>query len=190
MGDTIGVIARLQVQAIPVKRNRIGYDPGPILEVERAAIGPSGMVGWRGNAWVIDAHHEAHPASRGGGSRALSVGFTGHYRAMADHFGSAPVGIAGENIIIDSPGLRLGGLGVGLVIGSAAGNVELRSPRVAAPCVEFTCFLRNDEELLPREDVADDMAFLDHGTRGYILDVSHLDHPVVLAVGDEVSLIG
>lgn len=189
MAEPIGRIVRLQVQVEPVKHKGVGYDPAPIAAVERAAVGPDGMVGRAAEGWLVDAHHRAHPNGHGGGRRALSIGFTGHYEAMAERFGDVPVGIAGENIIVEGPPLRLGDLGGGVEVATAAGVVRFLAPRVAAPCREFTCFLRGYPELLPREELEDDLAFLEDGTRGYILEVSHLAGPVEIAVGDLVSVI-
>jgi len=188
VGD-IGQIARLQVQAMPLKTPGEGYDPGPIVSVERAVVSRDGVLGWDGDRWVVDAHNATHPDVRGRGNRALSVGFSGHYEAMAGRFGWAPLGIAGENIIIDGPGLRLDRLGGGLTVRAAAGEVAFTGPAVATPCVEFTSFLKGASAVLPRTEITDDLAFLDAGTRGYILDVTQLGEPVEIRVGDPVAVI-
>jgi hypothetical protein len=183
----IGPIVRLQVQRDPLKVKGIGYDPAGILAVEEAAIGPHGMVGRHQDTWVLDAHHSAHPRSRAGGRRALSIGFTGHYDRMAQHFGDAPVGCAGENLIVATPDrLTQSDLAGTLVVHSADGEVELRRARVAAPCAEFTSWLKGLDAVLPVLDQPDDVAFLDNGLRGYILDVAHLPGPITVRVGDEV----
>ncbi len=36
----------------------------------------------------------------------------------------------------------------------------------------------------------DDVAFLDDGMRGFILDVSHLERPVTIRLGDSVTVRG
>ena len=55
---------------------------------------------------------------------------------MEDRFGSAPVGVAGENIVIEGPALSLGDLGEGMGVENGAGDlISLERPRVAAPCV-------------------------------------------------------
>ncbi len=100
----LGPIVLLQVQRTPLKVPGGPYDPRPLLPVSEAAVGPEGMAGFHDGAWVLDAHHAAHPARRGGAGRALSIGFTGHYRLMAERFGSVPVGIGGENLIVEAPG--------------------------------------------------------------------------------------
>ncbi|MCL1587510.1 MAG: hypothetical protein M3092_03755, partial [Actinomycetia bacterium] len=98
--EFVGEIVRIQIQRIPIKTKGVSYEPSGIVEVPKASVDASGMVGWHDDVWAIDAHHKAHPASRAGGRRPLSIGFTGHYALMAERFGNAPLGIAGENIIV------------------------------------------------------------------------------------------
>src|SRR3989304_6150768 len=112
----IGAIVRLQVQRDPLKERGVGYDPTGILAVEEAAIGPLGIVGRHEGTWVLDTHHAAHPRSQAGGRRALSIGFTGHYDRMAKRFGVAPLGCAGENLIVEIPN-RLPGSGLARALG-------------------------------------------------------------------------
>ncbi|GMQ97920.1 MAG: hypothetical protein BMS9Abin17_0423 [Acidimicrobiia bacterium] len=186
-GDLIGTIARLQVQRYPIKLKGEAYLHEGILQVERAAIDAWGMVGWHDDAWIIDTHHHAHPSRRGGGKRSLSVGFTGHYELMEERFGSAPIGIAGENIIVDGPPLSLSQMGEGLVIDSSAGiDVMLVRPRVAAPCVEFTSFMLGLDHVAPREEIQAPMADLHDGRRGFIVAADHTTKPAELRSGDKV----
>lgn len=186
MAERLGTIVRLQVQAEPLKWTGI-YDPGPLILVDRATISGDGMLGWVEPGWMIDAHHAAHPASRGGGRRALSVGLTGHYDAMSERFDGVVLGIGGENIIVEGPPLRLPEISGGFTIRRPDGSeIALREPRVAAPCLEFTSYLLRSDEVLPREDVTAELAFLDDGTRGHI--VAFDGGPVVIEVGDEVWL--
>jgi hypothetical protein len=183
----LGPIARLQVQRDSVKSRHAGYDPAPILSVAAAAIGPLGVVGRHDDAWVMDVHHGAHPAGKGGGRRALSVGFTSHYDHMERRFGAAPIGCAGENVIVAADEvIGLCDLAGTIVILAEAGEVALDGARVATPCVEFTSFMLGREGVAPRDEVADELAFLDGGTRGYILGVAHLDRPMIVRVGDLV----
>jgi MOSC domain-containing protein YiiM len=190
MSETaLGTIVRLQVQREPLKTKGVEYDPAPILAVERASVDPLGMVGWTESGWVLDAHHSAHPRARGGGNRALSIGFTGHYDRMAERFGSAPVGVAGENIIVENGGrLFEKDLRGTLVIRGANGDVEMTGARVAAPCREFTSFLLGLDQVPDRAVLAEDLEFLEQGTRGFILDVSGLEGPALIDVGAEVVL--
>ncbi len=185
-GEFVGEIVRLQVQRVPIKVKGAGYLPEEILAVERASIDASGMLGWHDGAWVVDAHNKAHPSARGGGNRPLSVGFTGHYEAMAERFGKAPLGIAGENIIVDGPALWLADLGDGLIVETSEGELLLDRPRVAAPCAEFTSFMLGLDEVAPSAVIKDELAALHDGRRGFIVTADRASKPVELNLGDNV----
>ncbi len=186
-GDEIGRIVRLQVQKVAIKRRGEGYKPEGILVVDRAAVDAWGMMGWSGDHWVVDAHHRAHPSRRGGGRRQLSIGFTGHYDEMARRFDTAPIGIAGENFIIDGPAFDLSGLGDGVVIVTADGTaLALERPRVAAPCVEFTSFMLGLDHVAPLAEIAGPLGELDDGRRGFIVSADHSPDPIEVRVGDTV----
>lgn len=186
-GDEIGPIVRLQVQKIPIKRRGEGYVPEGLLVVDRAAVDAWGMVGWHGDAWVVDAHHTSHPSRRGGGRRQLSIGFTGHYSEMERRFGNAPIGIAGENCIVDGPPLTLGELGEGVVVVTADGTeLALERPRVAAPCVEFTSFMLGLDAVAPLAEIEGPLADLHDGRRGFIVAADHARDAVHIAIGDRV----
>lgn len=185
----LGRIVRLQVQREPLKSKEILYDPSPLASVDRAAVGSGGMVGWVGGGWMLDAHHVAHPRARGGGNRALSIGFTGHYARMAERFGEVPVGVAGENIVIGhEERLFETDLQGALVIIGRDGDLEARVSGVAAPCREFTSYLLGLGAVAERSAIADELEYLEHGTRGFIVDVSTLSRPVSIEVGDRVLL--
>jgi len=185
--EPIGVILRLQIQRIPIKVKGVGYDPSGIAGVLKASVDAWGMVGWHDDVWAIDAHHKAYPASRAGGRRPLSVGFTGHYALMAERFGHAPLGIAGENIIVDGPALSLDDLGPGLIVVTSHGTeVLLERPRVAAPCLEFTSFMLGLDSVAPREEIEEPLADLDHGRRGFIVAADTATAAVEIALGDMV----
>jgi len=187
----LGPIVRIQIQRNPLKKPGVGYDPQPILAVEEAVIGPPGLVGRHEGSWIIDAHHADHPASRGGGRRALSIGFSEHYDRIAGRFGAAPLGCAGENLIVATEGRidphDLAGV---VVVRTGEGEVALGGARVAAPCAEFTSFLLGRPGVATRDDVADHLEFLDGGTRGYILDLNPLDGAHRIRVGDRVEVNG
>jgi len=188
-GEFVGPIVRLQVQTVPIKVKGVGYLPDKILTVDSAVVDAWGMVGFHEGLWVVDAHHKSHPASRAGGRRPLSVGFTGHYELMAERFDHAPVGIAGENIIVDGPALSLAGLGEGLVVETADGSlIQLERPRVAAPCVEFTSFMLGLDEVAPLAQIEAPLADLHDGRRGFIVAADHDPKPIAIAVGDTVFL--
>jgi hypothetical protein len=188
VSELIGPIVRIQVQAEPLKASGV-YEPGHLVLVERAYLSADGMVGWDGTGWLVDAHHVAHPRSRGRGKRALSIGLTGHYTAIGERFPGAEPGIGGENIIVEGPPLRLPEIERGFLVRRRDGSeIELPAPRVAAPCVEFTSYLLGSNTVLPRDEIRDELAFLAAGTRGHIVDVRHLTTPVVVETGDEVWL--
>lgn len=186
-GDEIGRIVRLQVQKVAIKRRGEGYVPEGILPVERAAVDAWGMMGWSGDHWVVDAHNRAHPSRRGGGRRQLSIGFTGHYTLMRERFGNAPIGVAGENFIIEGPALTRADLGEGVVIVTSDGTeLLLERPRVAAPCVEFTSFMLGLDHVAPLSDIEGPLADLHDGRRGFIVAADHAPDPVEVRVGDAV----
>lgn len=189
--DELGQIVRLQVQKVPIKVKGEGYLPEEILPVDVATVDAWGMLGLHEGTWVVDAHHRSHPSGRGGGRRPLSIGFTGHYEMMQSRFGTAPVGIAGENLIIDGPPLTLNELGEGLVIRTASGDeIPLVRPRVAAPCLEFTSFMLGLERLAPLDEIEGPLSDLHDGRRGFIVAADHTPKPVTVAIGDKVFLAG
>lgn len=186
MSEAFGRIVRLQVHAEPLKQDG-AYVPDHLVSVDRATINADGMLGWDGIGWVVDTHHRAHPRAKGGGNRALSIGFTGHYAAMAERFDSIPFGIAGENIIVEGPALVASEIVGGVVVRHGdGGETLLRTPQPAIACAGFTSFLLGSDELLDRTEIADHLSFLSTGTRGFILSVDHLERPVEISVGDEV----
>jgi len=192
MSDSpLGRIVRIQIQRSILKHNGVGYDPSPLLQVEEAAIGPRGITGLHEGSHVMDVNHAAHPLGRGGGRRTLSIGFTGHYRHMAARFGNVPVGIGGENIIVEHNGrLFPEDLAGTLVILGSSGEITVTGARVAAPCREFTSFLLGRDGVADRSEIADELAFLGEGMRGFIVDGSALERPMVVRVGDEMVLRG
>ncbi len=187
-GDFVGEIVRLQVQRVPIKVKGIGYLRQEILPVEMASVDAWGMLGWYGGAWVVDAHNKAHPSRRGGGRRPLSLGFTGHYAAMAERFGEASIGIAGENMIVDGPALWLSDIGAGLIVELSEGELLLERPRVAAPCAEFTSFMLGLDEVAPMADIEDALSDLHNGRRGFIVSADQASKPAALALGSKVFL--
>ncbi len=190
-GEAIGRIVRLQVQKVPIKIKGVGYLSHEILSVPTASIDAWGMVGAHEGTWVIDAHHKAHPASRAGGRRPLSIGFTGHYDLMAERFGEARLGVAGENIIVDGPAVSLADLGEGVLIETANGElIPLERPRVAAPCVEFTSFMLGLEGVAPLAEIEGPLADLHDGRRGFIVAADHSPTSVTVEVGDRVFFAG
>ncbi len=183
----IGTIKLLQVQRGPLKVKDVSYDPRPLLEVESASLGPDGMLGSSAGGWVLDVHSSMHPACRGGGNRALSIGFTAHYDAMSARYGARLLGEAGENIIVESSGMvTLADLDGTVVIKAAEGDVELTGARVAAPCREFTSYLLGLDHIPDRAELGNDLEFLGHGMRGFVFGLDHLGGWITVRTGDEV----
>jgi hypothetical protein len=188
MSELLGRIIRIQIQAEPLKATG-RYDPGHLVVANKAMIGEAGMLISDESGWIVDAHHRAHPRARGGGNRALSVGFTGHYEAMALRFDSVPVGIAGENIIVDGVAVGMDEISGGLFIRRPDGaEIELDGPRPAAPCRPFTSFLLGSDDVLERETIQSELEFLSEGTRGFLVSVDTVDGYEEIAVGDEVFI--
>lgn len=187
---SLGRIALLQIQRERLKAKGVGYDIAPLLRVAEMSVGPGGVAGRHDGGWVLNVHHEAHPRAVGGGNRALSIGFTGHYRLMEQRFGSRSTGYAGENIVVkcEEP-VTEADLSEGVAIRGSHHEIVLTGARVAAPCREFVAFLRGLDEVPDREEADADLDFLDHGMRGFILDVAHLTAPVTVSLGDEVVVM-
>ena len=185
----LGRIVRLQVQRSILKHRGIGYDPAPLLQVEEAAIGPQGITGLHDGGHVMDVNHAAHPSGRGGGRRTLSIGFTGHYQLMAARFGDMPLGIGGENVIVEcADRLFTDGLAGTLVIRGSGGEIAVTGARPAAPCREFTSFLLGGDAVAARSVIADELGFLGDGMRGFLVDGSTLERPMPVRLGDLVVL--
>lgn len=192
--ELLGSIVRLQVQASSLKVGRPPhrrYDVGPLCAVASLTLEPNGVVGWTdGEERVADVHHRDHLASkhRDDDHNGISVGFSSHYAAMRERFGDhLGDGLAAENILVQTD-LMLGeeDLGGRLLIETAEGaRVRLDDPLVATPCVEFTRFaMRFPDEARPDRTVAEALAFLNDGMRGYY--VAYAGAPVRVRLGDRV----
>jgi hypothetical protein len=158
-----------------------------LASVPAFALSPEGVIAKINGGWMVDSHHAAHPANaQPSHGRLLSVGFTSHYAAMAEHFGSATVGDAGENLIVETDGIitedQIAG---GLLIERPGGNIELHQPVVAEPCIPFTRFRLGDPEA-DLELVEPNREFLRRGMRGYVMGLGNLIATVEVEVGDLV----
>jgi len=185
----LGEVAHLQVQRSPVRHRGVGFDPTPLLAVDELAVGPPGLLGRHDGGWVVDVHGSVHPQVRGGGRRALSMGFTAHYRSMAARFGDLPLGTAGENVIVDT-GRRvtLQDLEDGVAVETAEGILHLGDARVAAPCPEFTSYLLGLPHVAERDEIDADLVFLGGGMRGFLFAVDHLSGWTLVRPGDRVMV--
>ena len=190
----LGPIVRLQVQPTSLK---IGegkdqfFDPAGIQPVDVLELDDGGVRGWKGETRFADVHHRDHPATKLRGTlNSISFGFTGHYREMRERFGDHLTnGIAGENILIDSPvHWSLDDLGQGVVIARANGStVILGEVIVADPCAPFTRWsLRFPAGTTPDRTVTEGLQFLSNGMRGYYC--RYVGKPVQIEIGDMVFL--
>jgi hypothetical protein len=190
MAEIVGRIALLQVQRRRLKGGGV-YDPDPLVSSDRMLLTREGVLADVAAGWVIDTHHASHPERPHWSGRAtVSIGFTSHYRKIEDRFGPKPLGVGGENIIVETDRIwTIDELAPGLVIVTALGPVLLTNWRIAEPCVPFTRFLLGEPDASVH-DVQDDLAFLKHGTRGFVTAMDNLSEPVEIRVGDEVRLAG
>lgn len=190
----IGTVVRLQIQesSLKVGTNPRRYDPAPLRAVSSLRITPAGVVASDADdAPLIDVHHRDHPASKNHeGVNGISLGFTGHYRAMRDRFGPHLVdGIAGENILIEADRqFDAEELAHGVVISDENGHLlPLQQVIVAAPCAEFTRFaMRFPDDARPDPTVTKALQFLHNGMRGFY--ASHPGETATIHLGDRVFL--
>lgn len=90
----LGPVIKTQIHAAEVVHDSM-YDADLICPVEALWLSRAGAVGITGSGAVLDFHHEDHPGLRKfRPGRQLSIGFSGHYEAMENKFGWAPLGIA------------------------------------------------------------------------------------------------
>ncbi|MDJ0923690.1 MAG: hypothetical protein QNJ77_03930 [Acidimicrobiia bacterium] len=188
MSDRIGEVVLLQIHGdllVPGDR----FDPTPLVEVDEMSIDSSGVLGRTNGMWAVDVHHRSWPGR--GGRRPVSMGFTSHYDMMRDRFRDVPLGTAGENILVTaSQRISLEDLGTGVVIRGADGRAAiLTQPFVARPCQQFTSFMLALPYKAEREEIADELAFLEGGMRGFIFAVDGLEEPVTIKNGDGVFLL-
>lgn len=177
--EPLGPIVRLQVQTDhlklgqpPVRR----YDPTPVVAVAGLGIDVDGVTGIQDDGTVLlDVHHRLHPRSRHRGDNGVSLGFTGHYRAIGERFANVfSVGAAGENLIIDDDRVHDEARFVrGVVIDGDGEPVRLTAVIAAPPCVEFTryCLGRTADVAADREAVTAGLEFLGGGMRGFYAEL-------------------
>lgn len=171
----LGPVTRLQVQRSRLKPGPRGsreYDPSPITAVEALRVDGRGATGLLGGAEVADVHHPEHPDSRHRrGVNGLSLMTTGGYARLRARYGPHLAdGVAGESVLIDTPGALGPALeGAPLEVLTADGPVPLTGVTVCSPCVEFTRWCLRLEPDAPVDDaLLAAMDDLDHGARGLL----------------------
>jgi hypothetical protein len=190
---SIGTIALLQIQRSTLKTgekpHRV-YDPAPLLRVNQLAVGSGGAFGLAPRqGWIVDIHHRAHPDSKNlDGQHGISLGFTTHYGAMRDRFGSRiELGCAGENIIVEAiRQFAITDLQTGVAIFAPDGSQRLRLTvfDVARPCRPFTGWALGGS--VESDVLKAHLQFLDGGMRGFLLGGEATG---VVAIGDQVMVL-
>lgn len=192
----VGTVVHLQVQRASLKvwnGQKRHYDPDPLFAVDWLELADGGVNGGVGHGSAItDVHHRDHVESKNShGANGISIGFVTHYERMRQRFGSHMTdGIAGENILI-ATGARFirADLPEQLIIEAADGrSATLHGIQVADPCVEFTRFALQLSHDAPNDGgVAEALAFLRHGMRGYY--ARYQGPPIRIMAGDCVRLV-
>lgn len=182
----LGPIVKCQISAQALVREG-RYIHADIIPADELHLGVDGVVGWCAGRALLNHHHRLNPRLRSWKpGRLLSIGFTGHYAAMADRFGSAPLGCAAENVIVHCDRLVTEDeLAAGLQVRSEDGSVviDLEPAAVAKPCVPFTKFMLGNQEASD-DEIAPNRAFLDKGIRGFVLGLANqTDGPKVITPG-------
>lgn len=188
----LGPVVRTQIHTDRMV-NGGRYDYEMIVEADALLLGPDGVIGQIGDENVLHGHHRLHPNKTRADNpkkflpgRLLSFGFTGHYEAMANRFGEAPIGCAAEDIIIERSGvITLEELQGGLQIRRGAESVDFDGVAVAKPCVPFTKYLLKDQQA-DDDTVAPNRAFLEAGMRGFLVGLADETEHATVRVGDEL----
>ena len=173
-GQVLGTVVRLQVQTDHLKPRPSGsghYDPVPLREVDRLDLSSRGCVAPGG---LLDLHHADHPESRNARLvNGLSVLPRAHYERMRARYGPHVVdGAAGENVLIASEGpWTEKDLAGRLLLEVDGGTVAVRAPMAAPPCVEFSRWCLRRDDLDVDDEVRAVLEDLDHGMRGFYLQV-------------------
>lgn len=185
----IGEISLLQIQT-GVLTGRGSYDLSMLVPVDTLRVTPDGVLGLADAAWVVDRHHKKHPAAKHWrAENSLSFGFTSHYDLMSSLFRPTPLGHAGENVIVVADHMvKLEEIAGGMRVETSSGHIDLTTPSVMEPCVEFTRFMTSRPDASPH-DVNEDRQKLRNGVRGYATGFDSAD-PVELRIGDILSVRG
>jgi hypothetical protein len=172
--ELIGTVVRLQVQRSRLKPGPAAtrsYDPTPLLQIAALDVGPRGGIGLDESGPVVDVHHADHADSRNRQLRnGLSLLPRAHYTALRAQFGAHVVdGVAGESLLLDTPGSWLADPPTGpLLLETAEGeHLELANVTPIAPCIEFSRWCLRRPVGPVDDEVQATMRALDGGARGY-----------------------
>ncbi|MDE0168983.1 MAG: hypothetical protein OXS29_05640 [bacterium] len=187
----VGLVVLLQIQKkklnVVTPDGKV-YRTTSLIEVESLKVGSGGVIAAIDGGWVLDRHHSGHPAEANEHRphRVLSIGFTRHYKLIESEFGWAPLGAAGENIVVDTEErLHHEDVAKGFVIRTSGGELELDPPDVLNPCVPFSKFLLRDPGT-PARRVVGAQRFLGAGMRGYSMGTSRVPDYATVEKGDLV----
>lgn len=187
----VGIIALLQIQKeklnVVTPDGKV-YRTGSLVRVDSVKVGRAGVIAEVDGGWVLDRHHSAHPVETAEHRphRTLSIGFSRHYKLIEGEMGWAPLGVAGENIVVDTEDrLHHEDVSLGFVIRTSDGDLELDPPDVLNPCVPFSRFLLREEGAPPPRLLAA-LEFLAEGMRGYSMGMSRVPDYATVRTGDLV----
>ena len=168
-----GTEVKMQVARRRIRNGPV-YDPAPLREVSRVRLSAEGVVGYDGQAWLLDSHHRAHPErTRFQPHRVLLIGFEPNYRRLWEEFRPIDLGGAGEALIFSAdrfvtPGEAAGGM----LIVSGGESVELNGPEAAVACAAFTRYMTQSPDLSgegPEEELEAPRLQLSRGLRGFVV---------------------
>ena len=184
---TIGSVVKMQVSCTRIRLGPV-FDPAPLREVSRARVSAEGVIGFDGNAWMLDSHHQTFPDRRPVAlHRALLIGFEGNYRRVWDTHRPIPLGAAGENLIVSSDRVitpeEIAG---GVRIGHGEDAIELYPAMPAVACAPFARYVLNRPDL-SAEEAGDTRRELSQGLRGYLLAYDRTE-PYDVLPGTKVAI--
>ncbi len=187
----LGTVKAVHIQQESLKTGKgkdRHYSPDPILLVDKVEITSAGVWGHVNGKRIVDVHNTEHPRSRNMDNKnGLSFNFTGHYAAMQSQFGDhLTEGCAGENILIETERtVRLDELGSKVaIVKPDQQRIVLRNMMVAAPCREFSCFVRQAE--VSGIELKQTLQFLDQGIRGFYAALEGEVENLTIEPGDRV----
>lgn len=187
----VGLIVLLQIQKEKLNVARPGgkrYETTSLVRMRSLKVSREGVIAKLDGGWVLDRHHSAHPTEVPDHRphRIVSIGFSGHYKLIEREVGWAPLGTAGENIIVDAEErVRHEDVARGFVIRTSAGDLEFDPPDVLNACVPFTRFLLRDQDAPPPR-VLPALDFLGGGMRGYSMGAGRVTDYATVRTGDLV----